>query len=297
MSLRENDACFRHWKGLVNERVLTHVPEPVDNNQLVRGAMRYAVVGGHRWRPILLMASYNLTGKDVSDVLDAACAVEVIHACTLMLDDLPSVDNSPLRRGVPSCHSVYGEAVTVYASHLLYALAERLCCDNALSLGVGEKSLRAHLAELRERLIEAQVIEINLARGAVPADESALGDFYKFKGSPFVSAAWLAAILGDADDPTRARLTEYASHLGVAYQLADDIADVEGDASRIGKPVGMDRGKINLVTLLGVERSRELARASLSKAGASLDLMAGDTSVLRNLARRIVGPDVSLGEA
>src|SRR5260221_8547715 len=101
------------------------------------------------------------TNRDGSDVVDAACAIELVHCCTLIVDDLPCVDNAAVRRSQPTCHNIYGEAVTIYASHLLYSIAERLSYENAISLGVSGQEAWYHLIDLRKRLIESQESEIN----------------------------------------------------------------------------------------------------------------------------------------
>jgi geranylgeranyl pyrophosphate synthase len=211
-----------------------------------------------------------------------------------MLDDLPSVDNAAFRRSRPACHMIFGEAVTIYASHLLYALAERISSENAMRFGANEKSVWRHFAELRERLVECQVIEINLSKGSVLPDDAILRKFYELKGSPFVSSVWLAASLGKVETLVLERLTEYAQCLGIAYQIADDIADVRGDTSKMGKMAGMDQGKINFVTHLGVDSSRRLGVRFMSRAQEFLDLIPLDTAVLTSLMRDIVGPVLSM---
>jgi geranylgeranyl diphosphate synthase, type II len=293
MKIKNHDSYFRSWKSLVDAQLQTWVPEPNNSNQLVQHAMYYAVESGHRWRPLLLISAYELVGKDATNVLDAACAIEMAHCCTLMLDDLPSVDNSAFRRGRPSCHMVYGEAVTIYASHLLYALAERISYENAIRLKVDGELVWLQLDELRERLVETQEIEINLSQGNILPDDDILTRFYELKSSPFVTAAWLAATLGNVEALTRERLTKYAMYLGIAYQLADDIADVKGEISEMGKPVGMDQDKINFVTHYGLNQSKEMARMFMNKGEKLLDLIPGDTTTLCSLMYRIVGPVIS----
>jgi geranylgeranyl pyrophosphate synthase len=288
-----HDSYFQSWKSLVDAQLATKVPEPDDPNQFVHHAMHYAIKSGHRWRPLLLVSAYELTGKDATEVLDAACAIELIHSCTLMLDDLPSVDNSAFRRGRPSCHMVYGEAATIYASHLLSAMAERLSHENAKSLKVDENLVWQHLAELRERLAETQVIEMNLSQGTIQPTDDTLTNFYELKSSPFVTAAWLAATLGKVEASTRDRLIKYAMHLGIAYQLTDDIADVNGEASEMGKPTGMDQSKVNFVTYYGVHQSKEMAKAYGVNGEKFLDLIPGDTATLRSLMHRTIGPVLS----
>ncbi|MGI9106463.1 MAG: polyprenyl synthetase family protein [Pyrinomonadaceae bacterium] len=288
---RYDDYLFS-LRNMVNAHLKTRVPMPKEPTQLVQAAMRYAVEDGHRWRPLLLIASYEATtGRDGADVLDAACAIELIHCCTIILDDLPCVDdNSALRRGRPSCHLVYGEAVTIYASHLLYALAERLACENATKLGVDEKIVWHHLQALRERLVEVQELEINLNEGTIAPTDTMLAKFYELKSSPFISAVWLAAGLGKAEKEDRENLAKFAEHLGIAYQLADDILDAEGSALEMGKPIGKDRDKVNYVTRNSVDYARGVMRRHLTEAEKVLERMPGHSGVLRSLACRLTAP-------
>jgi geranylgeranyl pyrophosphate synthase len=286
---REIDSYTRHWRTRFDARIEALLPSP-QPSQRVLAAMKYAVQGGHRWRPLLLISAYEeVSHKDGLEVIDAACAIELIHCCTIILDDLPFVDNNAsLRRGKLPCHLVHGQAETVYASHLLYALAEQLSCENALKLGVEEKLVRQQITKLREDLVEAQVLEINLKNGMTPESEAVLQRLYELKGSLFVLAAWLAAIFGDFNAIQRARLTEFAKYLGISYQLMDDILDVQGVTAEMGKPGQMDEDKVNLVSQVGLERSAELLQKLVLKAEHTLDLMLGSKSLLHELLYRII---------
>src|ERR1041384_1412497 len=108
------DSYFAEWRKAINMRLRKHVPVPTKSDQLVEAAMRYAVESGHRWRPLLLIAAFEACGdRTGAAVLDVACAIELIHCSTIILDDLPSVYNAELRRGRPTCHLLHGEAITV----------------------------------------------------------------------------------------------------------------------------------------------------------------------------------------
>jgi geranylgeranyl diphosphate synthase type II len=253
--------------------------------------MHYSAEVGHRWRPLVLFSSYNICANGSAfDVIDAACAIELIHCCTIILDDLPCVDDAPIRRNRLSCHKVYGEDVTIYASHLLYALAERLTCENAAKLLLNQEPFRKHLTQLRERLIEAQELELNLSRKNVTPCDDALIRLYELKSSPFVSAAWIGASLGGANEQERNTLSKYAMYLGMAYQLSDDISDVLGDSFLMGKPTGIDQGKVNYVTYSGIDRARELIKYLLLEAERILNQMNNDTSILSSLTGLVVKP-------
>src|SRR5713101_7609360 len=123
-SRNNQDRYFQFWRNLIDAQLQEQVPKPADALHIANSAMNYAVTRGHRWRPLILTAAYEQsTGRKGLDILDAACAVELIHSCTIIVDDLPCVDSADFRRGHATCHKMYGEAVTLYASHLLYAKA------------------------------------------------------------------------------------------------------------------------------------------------------------------------------
>jgi geranylgeranyl pyrophosphate synthase len=254
--------------------------------------MHYAVQSGHRWRPLLLISAYEEIGdRDGWQVMDAACAVEVIHCCTIILDDLPFVDdNDSLRRGRLPCHVVHGQAETVYASHLLYALAERICSENALRLEANDRFMRAQINITREELVESQVLEINLMNGMTPATEASLSRLYELKSSLFVLAASLAALLGNFDPRNTKLLTRFSRSLGFAYQLLDDITDRAGISSDMGKPKYMDKDKVNLVSHLGIEDSKQFLEKMVNEAEQDLDSISANTSLLRDLLGEVVKP-------
>src|SRR6266849_4044173 len=195
-----HDRYFQFWRNLIDAQLQDLLPNRSEPTQLVNSAMNYAVSCGHRWRPMILIAAYELgTGRKGLDVLDAACAVELVHSCTIIVDDLPCVDSAGFRRGRPTCHKIYGEAATLYASHLLYAKAERLAYETAKRLGIDGEAVWYYLAETRERLVDAQVQEINLNQGAVKATLDSLERLYELKSYPFILAGWLGSVLGNLE--------------------------------------------------------------------------------------------------
>lgn len=284
------DSYIRCWRKRLNARLTVLVPPPHDPLRRVQGAMNYAVQAGHRWRPLLLISIYEeTTGNDGLAVIDAACAVEIIHSCTIVLDDLPFVDNNAsIRRGAVPCHVVYGPAEVVYASHLLYALAERLSIENALRLGVDENGVRWQTTKAREDLIDAQIIEINLQKHSIPISKTSLGTLYELKSRLFTLAASLATTLGKVENNQRNALLRFAKSVGIAYQLKDDILDLEGTASEMGKPTGMDNGKVTMLSELGLHYSLGLIRKELFEAEQLLNFAIRNSSLVRGLIRRIV---------
>jgi geranylgeranyl pyrophosphate synthase len=284
------DSYLSYWRQTLNNRLEELAPPPMESSQRVAAAMNYALQGGHRWRPLFLIAAYEHVGnKNGAEILEAASAVELIHCCSIVLDDLPFIDNNnSLRRNKPPCHLVHGQAETVYASHLLYALAERICAENALRLNVNESLVRAQVTTTREYLVESQVLEINLKNGTTLATKASLSRLYELKSYVFMLAATLAAILGNFDSTQAKLLTGFARSLGLSYQLLDDIQDLDGAPIQMGKPKHMDKDKVNLVSYLGMRRSREFLRAVVFRAGQDLNLLAGNNSFLHELLYKVV---------
>ncbi len=277
------------WRTLIEDRLRTHIPAPTARTNAVSSAMHYATQGGHRWRPLLLMACYRaVTSRPVEEGLDAACAIEIVHCCTTIVDDLPFVDNATQRRGRPSCHIVYGQAATVYASHLLFAMAERLAVSNARQLVTDVEAIRSYFTRLRSDLIDAQVLETTLNEGMAPASRRNLKRLYELKGLPFAAAGWLGLSLGRADGRTCERFLLYAQRLGMAYQLADDLLDVIGNSRELGKSIHMDRGKVNLVTTAGQDEAVRTLSAVLRRATSLFHSSSADTTLLSELTRQII---------
>lgn len=285
-----HSSCLSSLRDLVARRLQVHLPVAEAPTQPVASAMHYAVEGGHRWRPLLLITTYEgLTFRDGLEVIDAACSIELVHCCTIILDDLPCVDNADVRRGKPTCHKVYGEAVTIYSSHLLYALAERLALENARRLGLAESPIQSHFYELRQRLIDGQVLESNLNRGLAPADDASLSRLYELKASLFSSAMWLGGTFANQDGDTIERLWEYGRYLGMAYQVADDIADLTGNPEEMGKPTGADGGKVNFVTAAGLERAQSLLETYWQRATSSLQYLSGNVQLAVKVGASVLG--------
>jgi geranylgeranyl pyrophosphate synthase len=276
------------WQALVENQLPQILPKQNEKQRLVQTALHYAVSGGHRWRPLVVMATYHAAGRNVEDVIESACAIELVHCCTLIIDDLPCVDNASIRRGKECCHRIYGEAVTIYASHLLFALAERLACENACHLGVSPDPIRDHFYSLRQRLINSQQLELNLTKGVLQPSETTLTRFYDLKSSPFFSAGWLAVMLAGVARSVRHRLLRYVRYMGIAYQLVDDILDVKGSPHQIGKSIGMDRGKVNIVSALGLERSFKILQQLYARAASTIAFIPGDIAPLHALMHKIV---------
>lgn len=225
-------------------------------------AMRYSVfAGGKRIRPVLLLAAYELFEADVTAAMPYACALEMIHTYSLIHDDLPAMDDSDLRRGRKTNHVVFGEAMAVLAGDALlnYAFETMLAApfpDEKRAL-----SAAAYMAKCSGicGMIGGQVLDIQSENKQISQTELRL--LHEKKTGGLIKAAVCGgAILGGASQAQVTALELYACHLGLAFQIKDDILDVEGDSAALGKPTGGDReaNKNTYVMLYGLDKAKEL---------------------------------------
>ena len=246
-------------------------------------AMRYSLLaGGKRIRPVLCLASARSAGTDPAAVLPAAAAIELIHTYSLIHDDLPAMDDDELRRGRPTSHVVYGEAVAILAGDGLFAEAIRLFCERQ----EGEPSrVLAALAELSLAtgvggMVGGQYVDVTAADGL---DAEGLRRLHALKTGRLIAASVGVPLLIAGVDEERMRVyRRFADELGVLFQIVDDILDVTGSDEQLGKPHGSDErhGKVTYVSLFGLDRARELARESHANARAALAEVEGETADL-----------------
>lgn len=282
---REVDSCFDML-----------LPVPSDTRARLVEAMRYAAInGGKRVRPLLLTATAELFGVDRNCAIRAGCAVEAIHVYSLIHDDLPCMDDDDLRHGKPTLHKHYDEATAVLAGDSLHALAFEILSDADTS---GDPFTRA---ELISTLATASGMS-GMAGGQmmdIVADESdydlqAITRLQQLKTGALLSASVeMGAILGRIAPEGRAHLRFYARDIGLAFQIADDLLDVEGDVGKAGKALRKDdsQGKQTFVTLMGADGARNQARALVDQAIGHLAHYGSEADLLRTLARFIVERD------
>ncbi len=218
-------------------------------------AMRYSLLaGGKRIRPVLALAFCRLLGGDCQTALPMACALELVHTYSLIHDDLPCMDNDDLRRGRPTCHKVYGETMAILAGDALQAEAFRLIAS-APGLSAGQRAegvLVLAAACGGDGMVAGQVLDMGPAAG----DEAALRQLCALKtGAMIRAAAELGCIAAGAGLEERQKAAAYGSHIGLAFQVRDDMLDVESSEAELGKPIGSDRemGKRTFADLLGLK--------------------------------------------
>jgi farnesyl diphosphate synthase len=274
----------------VLDRLLT-VPPGLEAR--VYDAMRYsALAPGKRLRPLLVLASARLFGVARRSALQVAAAIEMVHAYSLIHDDLPAMDNSDLRRGRPTCHKQFDEATAVLAGDGLLTMAFEALSDPDTH---GDAAVRCELvaalagAAGTAGMVGGQMVDLIAEKQRL--DIGAITRLQRMKtGALIAFACESGAILAKAAPELRTALRGYAHDLGLAFQIADDLLDVEGSAHETGKPVGADAaaGKATFVSILGVERARAQAELLVSQAVAHLELFEDKAELLRQVARFVV---------
>lgn len=253
-------------------------------------AMRYAATGGKRLRGFLVLESARMLGVAPQAAISAAASVEALHAYSLVHDDMPCMDDDDLRRGLPTVHVKWDQATAVLAGDALQTLAFELLCDPAL----GDADLRIGLvaglarASGAEGMVLGQALDIAAETAAAPLDLAQITRLQNGKTGALIRfAAEAGAILARADT---APLRAYADCLGLAFQIADDVLDVTGDAAKTGKRVGKDAeaGKATFVSLLGLEGARARARALVAQAEDHLNLYGAKAQNLIEAARFVI---------
>jgi len=261
-------------------------------------AMRYAVLdGGKRLRPLLVMAANEAVGGNVQAALRAACAVELIHAYSLVHDDLPCMDNDVLRRGKPTVHVQFGEADALLAGDALQALAFELLTPDDGSVTPRVQAMLCRLlagAAGGRGMAGGQAID--LASVGVALDEAQLREMHRLKtGALLQGSVEMGAVCADGVPPAAVQaLRTYGAALGLAFQVVDDILDVTADSSTLGKTAGKDAAsdKPTYVSLLGLDGARSEAQGLLVEALAALELSGlSDVGALRALAYMVVDRD------
>lgn len=266
--------------------------------QLVE-AMRYAVLdGGKRLRPLLVLASHEAVcdGDDVNArnaAMRAACAVELIHAYSLVHDDMPCMDNDVLRRGKPTVHVQFGEASALLAGDALQALAFELLTPQD---GTVAPAIQARLCALLARAAGSAGMAggqaIDLASVGLPLTEAQLREMHELKtGALLKASVVMGAACGTSDAQALQALQTYGSAIGLAFQVVDDILDVTADSSTLGKTAGKDadNNKPTYVSLMGLQASQAYAQGLLEQALAALDGSGlARTQALRALAEMVV---------
>ena len=281
-------------RRMIDDALDAYLPPARQAPSRIHEAMRYSLFcGGKRLRPILTLAGAEAVGGEIRTVLPLACAVECIHTFSLIHDDLPALDDDDLRRGNPTNHVVYGEAMAILAGDALLALAFEMIVECRL-FTPPDRTLDALAMVARASgtrgMVGGQVSDIE-SEGRDDLDEPTISSIHARKTGALLMASLLSgARLCGASIPQETALRAYGEHLGLAFQITDDILDLEGDAVKLGKPIGSDlkQDKATYPKILGLDDSRRLAARS---SDAAVSVLAGfdeRAEPLRALARYVV---------
>ena len=287
-------AYLQERRETVEKALALILPEPEGPAADVVKAMKYSLfAGGKRLRPILCIAGAEALGVDGSQVMPVACALEMIHTYSLIHDDLPAMDNDDMRRGKPTNHKVFGEAVAILAGDGLLTEAFRVMGKTPLGKIKPEALLKVICLVAQgsgyQGMVGGQVTDIQSEGKTV---EPATVEFiHSHKTGALIAASVTSgAILGGATEAQVNAISEYGREIGLAFQIADDILDVEGDSEKMGKGVGGDarKKKVTYPSVHGLVRSREIQKQSIDQAIHSLKAFDSKADPLRALATYII---------
>lgn len=267
--------------------------EDVPPQELHR-AMRYSIfAGGKRLRPTLVLAAGEAFGAETDDLMPAACAIEMIHTYSLIHDDLPAMDNDDLRRGRPTCHKAFGEAMAILAGDALLTQAFRVLASDSAARDP-QRQVRvireiATAAGTVDALIGGQVADI--ASEGKQVDDATLEYIHRSKTGAMIRAAVVAGgIIAGANEEQIDSLRRYAERIGLAFQIADDILDVTSTSEQLGKTPGKDQAarKATYPALHGIKASEARARQLVDEAVAVVSRLGVETGALEEIARFII---------
>jgi len=280
---------------MVEEALEGIFPGPEGPAADIISAMRYSLfAGGKRLRPILCMAGAEAVGGEAKDVLPVACAIELIHTYSLIHDDLPVMDDDDMRRGKPTSHKVFGEAVAVLAGDGLLTKAFHVMTGADFVNRVRPDALLAVIARIAqaagyEGMVGGQVVDIQSEGKAV--DPSIVEYIHTRKTAALISASVVsgAILVGAVEDQVKA-LASYGQNIGLAFQVSDDILDIEGDSRELGKNVGSDtrQEKVTYPAVHGLKRSKDIEKELVQQAIESLAPFDRRAEPLRQIAKYII---------
>ncbi len=284
---------LNQYISLINSRLDVLIPDCDFGEAVVHEAMKYSLsIGGKRIRPVLVLECCRVCGGNVRDALDFACALEMVHTYSLIHDDLPCMDDDDLRRGMPSCHIKYGEEYALLAGDGLLTRAFGVMANSAVArrkplIAVNAVSALSYLAGCNG-MIGGQVIDLKNEDKETSAETLEVLDRLK-TGALIKCAALLGCLCAEADSDKTDACLKYAEKIGHAFQVVDDILDVTGDEMKLGKPIGSDaeNKKSTYVSLLGLEKSKELAASLTDEALSAIDYFGDEAEFLKGLAVKL----------
>ncbi len=274
----------------------SYLPKECELPHSLHKAMRYSIfAGGKRVRPILMLAACEAVGGDTAQAIPAACAMEMIHTYSLIHDDLPAMDDDDYRRGNPTNHKVFGEAIAILAGDALLTEAFKLISSPRFAAEVPPAARLAVIHEIATcagsyGMVGGQVVDME-SEGKPDIDLPTVQYIHTHKTGALLKASVVAgALVGGADKPKLTAITRYGEAAGLAFQIADDILDIEGTTEEIGKDAGSDeaRGKATYPAVMGLSEAKQEAQAMMDEAMRALEIFGSEADRLREIAMYIV---------
>ncbi len=282
--------------ALVDTALENWLPKEKDMPYSIHKAMRYSIfAGGKRVRPVLMLAACEAVGGIIEKAMPAACAMEMIHTYSLIHDDLPAMDNDDFRRGRPTNHKVFGEAIAILAGDGLLTEAFKLISNPSFAADIESATRLAVIHEIATcagtyGMVGGQVVDME-SEGKPEIDLPTVQYIHTHKTGALIKASVVAgALLGGADEIQLAAIRRYGEAAGLAFQIADDILDIEGTTEEIGKDAGSDeaRGKATYPAVMGLAAAKQEAKAMMDEAMLALEPLGKPAEPLREIARYIV---------
>ena len=274
-----------------------YMPKEEGYQKTVLEAMNYSLsAGGKRLRPLITLEACKIVGGNEEDAIPFAIAIEMIHTYSLIHDDLPALDNDDLRRGRPTNHKVYGEAMAILAGDALLNYAFEIMLSNSINKKDANKYLKA-INEIAKSsgtygMIGGQVVDIESEGKTIDKDK--LDFIHMNKTAAIIIGCMRAgAIIGGANEKELENITNYARNIGLGFQIVDDILDIIGDESKLGKNIGSDleKNKSTYPSLFGLDESKKLAKELIEEAKTSISIFNEKDEFLKGLAEYIVDRD------
>jgi geranylgeranyl diphosphate synthase, type II len=287
---------IKERRELVDRWLVNAMPNENELPVSLYSAMRYSLfAGGKRIRPLLMFAACEAVGGDIFNAQPAACAMEMIHTYSLIHDDLPAMDNDDFRRGKPTNHKVYGEAIAILAGDALLSQAFILLSSPFLALNIPHDRILAIINEIAScsgarGMVGGQAVDIE-SEGKSDLDLPTVQYIHIHKTGALIKASVkCGAILGGANERELASLVRYGEAVGLAFQIVDDILDIEGNSAELGKDIGSDRshGKATYPAVIGIAESRRRAAELLEIALDAIAAFDQSAEPLREIARYVI---------
>ena len=292
------------FKQILNEKInyieellKDYMPKEKGYQETITKAMNYSLqAGGKRLRPILTLESCKMVGGKEEDAIPFAMAIEMIHTYSLIHDDLPALDNDDLRRGKPTNHKVFGDAMAILAGDALLNYAYEIMLSSSINKENPAKYLRA-INEIATHagiygMIGGQVVDVESEDKKIEKEKL---DFIHLNktAAMIIGCMRAGAIIGEASEDELERITKYAKNIGLSFQIVDDILDITGDEEKLGKPIGSDleNHKSTYPSLLGLEKSRQIARQLIEEGKSSIEVFSSEVDFLNQLADYIMSRD------